>query len=806
MASVSDEIPSMKKNEVKSSPAANKASVESGKLKSVKTKSSTKKTEEKKEQVEEKQKQPSTSAPTESNNSLSTKSDVEEGSTFNPSKEIKEENHDSKIQEPKSHDNKPQEQENHDVKPQEQENHDVKPQEQENHDVKPQEQENHDIKPQEQENHDSKPQEQEKPVQKARSVNFASTAAVDTDAPKLRPSNSFNTRSSYSPSKPSRQAIDFIDTLVESYRLETSNSTLPIQETKYVPKTSRSRINPNWREHRTRRLMNRLEELSLWDREEELKASQAQALREQKWEQILDRQRNHDLCLSLMRQRHESEMESAIKLDPGVTGINDENTSATIANAVNLSIALNGFTNDVPPTPQSLKRRVRQDEEKTVEFKTPIGRYRQFEKNMTNKLDKINQKLKPDREIMNAYNPNSISLSSASVPLFSETYSALLSVPDTYSSNKYNQYHYGVASYLHQPYHASSPDFETRLRSYSNRDVRVPLKEQANDYRDYDDDKADEYNRSNLIDNSHYTKYRSNPIDNESHKKYRSNSTDDGYYSKHRSNRIDEDYDSKYLSSPIDEEYTLKYRSNPIDEDYSPKHRSKLVDDEYEPKHRSKLVDDEYEPKYRSKLADDDYNLKCRTKLADDDYNPKYRSKHVDEEYNHKYRSTPIDDDDEDYYPKYRTKPIDDNYYTKYRSTLASKLDYSPPRRTTSLVSATASALYDPSTIPTTPREYSLIHSRPPASKSIHLRSLNDDLNAITRFSTETSKKILQTIGDSTNDSSIKSLSSTIAPKKYASIRTQDSDDENIDYNSSRNYSSKTTHKPTEIISLSSTR
>ncbi|CAM4799638.1 unnamed protein product [Rotaria magnacalcarata] len=809
MASVSDEIPSMKGNGVKSSPAANKASVESGKTKSIKTKSSTKKTEEKKEQVEEKQKQPSTSTPTESNNSLSTKSDVEEGSNFNPSKEIKEENHDSKIQEQKSHENKPQEQENHDVKPQEQENHDNKPQEQENHDVKPQEQENHDSNPQEQENHDSnpqeqekhdnKPQEQEKTVQKSRSVNFASTTAVDTDAPKLRPSNSFNTRPSYSPSKPSRQAIDFIDTLVESYRLETSNSTLPIQEeTKYVPKTSHSRINPNWREHRTRRLMNRLEELSLWDREEELKASQAQALREQKWEQILDRQRNHDLCLSLMRQRHESEMESAIKLDPGVTGINDENTSATIANAVNLSIALNGFTNDVPPTPQSLKRRVRQDEEKTVELKTPLGRYRQFEKNMTNKLDKINQKLKPDREIMNAYNPNSISLSSASVPLFSETYSALLSVPDTYSSNKYNQYHYGVASYLHQPYHASSPDFETRLRSYANRDVRVPLKEQANDYKDYGDDKADEYNRSNLIDNGHSTKYRSNPIDNEYHRKYRSNSTDDGYYSKHRSNRIDEDYDSKYLSSPIDEEYTLKYRSNPIDEDYSPKHRSKLVDDEYEPKYRSKLTDDDYNPKCRTKLADDDYNPKYRSKHVDEEYNhkyrstpindddedyyPKYRSKHVDEEYNHKYRSTPIDDDDEDYYPKYRTKPIDDNYYTKYRSTLASKLDYSPPRRTTSLASPTASALYDPSTIPTTPREYSLIHSRPPASKSIHLRSLNDDLNAITRFSTETT------------------------PKKYASIHTQDSDGENIDCNSSRNYSSKTMHQPTEIISLSSTR
>ncbi|CAF4796154.1 unnamed protein product, partial [Rotaria magnacalcarata] len=58
--------------------------------------------------------------------------------------------------------------------------------------------------------------------------------------------------------------------------------------------------------------MNKLEELSLWDREEELKVIQAQFLREQKLEQIQDRQRNHDLCLQLMRQRHESEIESAV--------------------------------------------------------------------------------------------------------------------------------------------------------------------------------------------------------------------------------------------------------------------------------------------------------------------------------------------------------------------------------------------------------------------------------------------------------------------------------------------------------------
>jgi hypothetical protein len=572
----------------------------------------------------------------------------------------------------------------------------------------------------------SKSQEQEPIASKSRSVNFASTID-NTEVSKSRSTNSTNGRSSYSSSKSksSHRPVDFIDALVESYKIETSNTSPIKEEKKYVPKTNRSRLNPNWREHRTRRLMNKLEELSLWDREEELKASQAQALREQKWEQIQDRQRNNDLCLNLMRQRHESEMESAVTLDRGANSVNDENTSATIARAMNLASPANVLAYDLPTPPQTLKRRVRLEQEKSTEFKTPIGRYRQFETNMDNKLEKINQKLQPDREIMRAYSPYRASIPPTVVPLFSETYSSLLSIPDSYSSNKYNQYHYGAAPHLHQiSQHASSPDYEARLRSYSNRDVRVPLKEQANDYGYYDDDNTDDYNRSSYVDNDHYTKYRSNPIDND-------------YYSKYRSISADEDYHPKYRSNPIDEDYHSKHRSNPIDEDYHPKHRSNPIDDDY------------------------------------------YSSS--------KYRSNPI--------------AVDDNYYTKYRSTIASNLDYSPPRRTTSLASPTASALYDYSTVANTPRDYSFIHSRPPTSNSIHVRSLNDDLNAITRYSTDTSKRILQNIGESSNDLSTKNRSSS---SKHVSFRDRNLDDEN--YNSSRNYSSKTNYQPIEILSLSSTR
>ena len=67
------------------------------------------------------------------------------------------------------------------------------------------------------------------------------------------------------------------------------------------------------------------------------------------------------------------------------------------------------------------------------------------------------------------------------------------------------------------------------------------------------------------------------------------------------------------------------------------------------------------------------------------------------------------------------------------------------------------------------------------------------------------SKKILQDVGDSTNDSTIKTRSSS-SSKKHATFNDQDIDDDNFNYNSSHNYSSKSMHQPIEILSLSSTR
>lgn len=295
--------------------------------------------------------------------------------------------------------------------------------------------------------------------------------------------------SRYDPSYISpRPPMDYLDALVESYRVQTECHLYPLyEEKKYVPKTLRTRLNPNWREHRIRHLMNKLEELSLWDREEELKVAQAQFLREQRLEQIHDRQRNQDLCLNLMRQRHESEMESAVLLDRAAMSVNDELTNATIARAINLASPTSASL------PYTLKRRVRQHEEKIPIYQTAVGRFRQFETTMNNKLEKINEKSPRDWRIVHGYNSYRTPIPPTVVPLFSETYTALMALPDAYLSNRYKQSYYRSS-----PTHAASPDYETRLRSHSNRDVRVPLKEEASDDENSHYDNDDDY-RSNSL-------------------------------------------------------------------------------------------------------------------------------------------------------------------------------------------------------------------------------------------------------------------------------------------------------------------
>ncbi|CAF0862024.1 unnamed protein product [Didymodactylos carnosus] len=341
------------------------------------------------------------------------------------------------------------------------------------------------------------------PTKKLDQSNDDTRSQVDDIRPqltkKLDQSYSSKNRSQYN------RPIDFVDALVNSYKVETNIPyTSNNEEKKYVPKTSHTRLNPNWREHRTRRLMNKLEELSLWDREEEMKYKQAEWLREQKWEQIQDRQRNHDLCFNLMKARHESEMESAVTLDNHQN--DDFNTRNTILKTLQLSSLNNVIDYDIPMPPQTLKRRVKQqlqqDQSDHLEPRTPIGRYRQFESTMEHKMDKINDKLKPDTEIMRAYGHH------AYIPpvpvLFSETYGRLLTSPSSYespspsaSSSSYR------SNYLHGNERFSSPDYETKLRSYSKRDVRVPLKDLETIHSSYYDQSGDDDNISDYYPSSY---------------------------------------------------------------------------------------------------------------------------------------------------------------------------------------------------------------------------------------------------------------------------------------------------------------
>lgn len=295
----------------------------------------------------------------------------------------------------------------------------------------------------------------EKKRLKSRSVSFAPT--VDEIEIPSRTSPSYEYR---------RQ--DYLDALVDSYKIQTAvHLSFPnMEEKKYVPKTNRTRLTPHWREHRLRHLMNKLEELALWDREEEMKQSQAQFLREQKLEQIADRQRNHDLCLHLMRQRHESEMESAVLLDRSTSQINDELRKSSIAQAKRLQHSLS--LSSIPSAVE--KRKSKEKQLNSVElFQTPLGRYRQFEMTMKNKLEKIEEQSPSSRDWKLMSRSIYPSIPNHVVPLFSETYVSLLNLPDAYLANKSPQYR--------QAPHASSPDYETRRRAYSNRDVRVPLKD-----------------------------------------------------------------------------------------------------------------------------------------------------------------------------------------------------------------------------------------------------------------------------------------------------------------------------------------
>lgn len=69
------------------------------------------------------------------------------------------------------------------------------------------------------------------------------------------------------------------------------------------------------REHRQKRLMNKLEQFELWDAEQEQKQKQYELAREQRYKNIMDRLKNQEFCVNLMKKRHESDLETTRELE-----------------------------------------------------------------------------------------------------------------------------------------------------------------------------------------------------------------------------------------------------------------------------------------------------------------------------------------------------------------------------------------------------------------------------------------------------------------------------------------------------------
>lgn len=69
------------------------------------------------------------------------------------------------------------------------------------------------------------------------------------------------------------------------------------------------------REHRQKRLINRLEQFELWDIEQEKKHKQYDLAREQRYKTIVERLKSQEFCVNLMKKRHESDLETSRELE-----------------------------------------------------------------------------------------------------------------------------------------------------------------------------------------------------------------------------------------------------------------------------------------------------------------------------------------------------------------------------------------------------------------------------------------------------------------------------------------------------------
>lgn len=69
------------------------------------------------------------------------------------------------------------------------------------------------------------------------------------------------------------------------------------------------------RDHRQKRLVNKLEQFELWDMEQEHKQKQFEQARDQRYKNIVDRLKCQEFCVNMMKKRHESDIETSRELD-----------------------------------------------------------------------------------------------------------------------------------------------------------------------------------------------------------------------------------------------------------------------------------------------------------------------------------------------------------------------------------------------------------------------------------------------------------------------------------------------------------
>lgn len=208
------------------------------------------------------------------------------------------------------------------------------------------------------------------------------------------------------------------------------------------------------REHRQKRLHNKLEQFELWDIEQSQKQKQFEKAREQRYNNIMERLKSQEFCVNTMKKRHESDLEATKDLET-------YNNDHLFVDALD-------------------------DAEANIQG--PITSYRKFEaemdekvKTLQNDLDTLNPRSQIDKAIMPRLERTRENLS-LEPQIYTRSGKKILRRPNLDSpcitdlkqgSDKLNQYSLLISSYVNQQHQQMQND--ARSMSQSNKYKRFSM-------------------------------------------------------------------------------------------------------------------------------------------------------------------------------------------------------------------------------------------------------------------------------------------------------------------------------------------